>query len=169
MILYYEDEGEIQFDFDCRECAKKVIEEVLKEEACPFEDIQVSLYLVTGEVIRQYNRENREIDKETDVLSFPGLNYDAPGDFAIPKNELQESMDPETDTLLFGEIVISSEKVVEQAESFGHGHKREFCFLVAHSMLHLCGYDHMTEDEAKIMEEKQEHILQNLGITREES
>lgn len=166
MILYFEDEGHISFDFDCQEYAEKVINEVLTEEKCLF-DVEISLFLVTGEQIQQINLDNRGIDKETDVLSFPGLNYEAPGDFQISEEEIQGSMDPETNKLVFGDIVISSEKVLEQAQSYGHSSKREFCFLVAHSMLHLCGYDHMEEDEAKIMESKQEHILTQLGITRD--
>ncbi len=67
---------------------------------------------------------------------------------------------------MLGDIVISRDKVIEQAESYGHSQKREYAFLIAHSMLHLMGYDHMTEEEAKVMERKQTEILEDLGISR---
>lgn len=73
---------------------------------------------------------------------------------------------PDTGELVLGDIMISVDKVREQAESYGHSTKREFAFLVAHSMLHLCGYDHMEPEEAEVMEQKQEELLTGLGITR---
>ena len=75
--------------------------------------------------------------------------------------------DPESGELLLGDIIISADKVKEQAQKYGHSEKREFAFLTAHSMLHLCGYDHMAEEEAKLMEQKQEEVLTVLGITRD--
>ena len=73
---------------------------------------------------------------------------------------------PETGELLLGDIVISAEKVLEQAAEYGHSVKREYAFLIAHSMLHLSGYDHMEPEEAAVMEQKQREILETLGITR---
>ena len=112
------------------------------------------------------NRNFRGIDRPTDVLSFPLLNYDTPSDFSVAEEEEADSFDPESGELMLGDIVLSGDKILEQAEAYGHSVKREFAFLVAHSMLHLCGYDHMTEEEAKEMERRQEEILQSLSITR---
>lgn len=112
------------------------------------------------------NRNFRGIDRPTDVLSFPLLNYDTPSDFSAAEEEEADSFDPESGELMLGDIVLSGDKILEQAEAYGHSVKREFAFLVAHSMLHLCGYDHMTEEEAKEMERRQEEILQSLSITR---
>ena len=77
--------------------------------------------------------------------------------------------DPETGAIMLGDIVINLDRVREQAESYGHSELREFAFLVAHSMLHLCGYDHMTPEEAAVMEEKQDQARRAIGITREAS
>ncbi|MGN1147320.1 MAG: rRNA maturation RNase YbeY, partial [Lachnospiraceae bacterium] len=110
----------------------------------------------------------RQIDRETDVLSFPNVHYEYPADFENLEDHEADYFDPESGELILGDIIISVDKVKEQAASFGHSMKREFAFLVAHSMLHLCGYDHMEADEAEIMEEKQEEVLKALGITRED-
>ena len=101
------------------------------------------------------------------MLSFPNLDFDRPGDFEISEDREADYFDPDTGELILGDIIISVDRVKEQAESYGHSRKREFAFLVAHSMLHLCGYDHMEEGEAKVMEAKQEQVLSSLGITRD--
>jgi probable rRNA maturation factor len=142
-----------------------VIEAVLKSEGCPF-DATVNLLITDNEGIREYNRQYREIDKETDVLSFPNLDFDAPGDFGKVTENKADYFDPDSGELILGDVIVSADKVIEQAENYGHDQKREFAFLVAHSMLHLCGYDHMADDERVVMEEKQEAVLQGLGITR---
>ena len=84
------------------------------------------------------------------------------------EEEEADCFEPESGELLLGDIIISAPKVIEQAEKYGHSIRREFAFLIAHSMLHLCGYDHMEENEARIMEQKQEQVLEKLGITRED-
>ncbi len=167
MTLYVAIESEADFDFDMEEVAKTVAEAALESENCPFESA-VSLTVTDNAGIRDLNREFRGIDRETDVLSFPNLEYETPGDFSVADEAESDCFDPDTGELVLGDIVISTEKVKEQAESYGHSRKREFAFLVAHSMFHLCGYDHMTEEEAKVMEEKQEAVLTKLGITRKE-
>ena len=101
------------------------------------------------------NLEHRGIDRATDVLSFPMLEFDHPGDFSIIDEETADVFDPESGELMLGDIVISVDKVLEQAQEYGHSPKREYAFLIAHSMLHLCGYDHMDDEERKVMEEKQ--------------
>lgn len=154
------------FDFDIKEVTDAVMEQILETEHCPYE-AQVSLLVTDNEGIRQFNRDFREIDRETDVLSFPNLNYESPADFSHVEEETFGCFEPDTGELLLGDIIISADRVREQAESYGHSRKREFAFLVAHSMLHLLGYDHMTDEEAEIMEKKQEEALSALGITRE--
>ena len=166
MTSYVENETEKEFDFDIKEVADSVIEAVLDKEGCPYE-AQINLLLTDNEGIRTYNAQFRQIDRETDVLSFPNVDYEEPSDFEGLEEYEADYFDPESGELLLGDIIISVDKVREQAESYGHSEKREFAFLVAHSMLHLLGYDHMTEDEAKQMEEKQESILRMLGISRE--
>jgi len=123
--------------------------------------------LTDNEGIHEFNREHRGIDRETDVLSFPNVDFETEGDFDIDEEREADYFDPDSGELILGDIIISVDKVMEQAENYGHSTKREFAFLVAHSMLHLCGYDHMEEEEAKVMEAKQEEILTALGITRE--
>lgn len=167
MTSYVENETEVCFDFDIKELADKVMEAVLEAEGCPYE-AQINLLLTDNAGIRTYNAQFRQIDRETDVLSFPNVDYSYPADFDGLKEGEADYFDPESGELVLGDIMISVDKVKEQAESYGHSQKREFAFLVAHSMLHLCGYDHMEPQEAEVMETKQEEILQALGITREE-
>lgn len=166
MTSYVENETEVMFSFDVKDIADKVIEKVLQKEGCPYET-QLNLLLTDNEGIRAYNAQFREIDQATDVLSFPNVAYEAPADFSHVEEQEADCFDPDTEELILGDIIISVEKVKEQAQNYGHSEKREFAFLVAHSMLHLCGYDHMEEEEAKVMEAKQEEVLKDLGITRE--
>lgn len=95
--------------------------------------------------IHEMNLEQRGIDRPTDVLSFPMIEYEEPGDFSVIDEESAEAFNPESGELMLGDIVISKEKVLSQAEEYGHLPKREYAFLIAHSMLHLFGYDHMVE------------------------
>lgn len=166
MQLYLENESGIIFDFDAEDIARNVINKVLEAEKCPF-DIEVNLLITDNESIREYNLSMRNIDKATDVLSFPGLFFEEPSVFYIPKEEEADYTNPENGLIVLGDIIISAEKVLAQAEEYGHSSKREFAFLVAHSMYHLCGYDHMTPQEADVMEKKQEDILHLLQITRD--
>ena len=167
MTFYVENETEALFDFDAEEVAKEVAEEVLRSEGCDRE-VEISLTITNDEGIRELNREFREIDKPTDVLSFPNVSYDEPGDFSVMDGEQEpDLLNPDTGNIVFGDIVVNEDRVRSQAEEYGHSTKREFAFLIAHSMLHLCGYDHMEEDEAAVMEKKQSDVLNTLGITRD--
>lgn len=168
MTFYVEfDEGIAnEFEFDVQEVVKSVAEAVLDAEGCPYESC-VNVLVTDNEGIREFNRQYREIDKETDVLSFPNLSYESPADFGVAEACEADCFDPESGELILGDIILSVDRIYEQAESYGHSRKREFAFLVAHSMLHLCGYDHMEEEEAKEMEAKQEAVLRSLGITRD--
>lgn len=165
MTFIYEDEYGKEWPFSPKELAEAVIEASLDHENCPYE-VQVNLLLTGNTEIHEMNRNFRGIDRPTDVLSFPLLNFDRPSDFSKVLEEEADSFDPESGELMLGDIAVSGDKVLEQAEEYGHSAKREFAFLVAHSMLHLCGYDHMTEDEAEEMERRQEEILSGLSITR---
>ena len=133
---------------------------------CPYE-VQINVVLTDNEGIRELNREFRNIDRETDVLSFPGLEFENPGEFIVGEEQEADCFDPDTKELILGDIMISVDKVYSQAEEYGHSTKREFAFLIAHSMLHLCGYDHMEEQDAELMEQKQKMILDELGIQRD--
>ena len=167
MTFYVENETDTEFPFDVEKLVEQVALQILEDEACPYE-AQVNVLLTDNEGIRGYNREYRKIDRETDVLSFPNREFEKPGDFEIDENEEADYFDPDTGELILGVIIISVDKVKEQAHSYGHSARRELAFLTAHSMLHLCGYDHELPDEAAVMEEKQEKALAELGITRED-
>ena len=166
MTFYVENETDALFPFDVNQVVEQVAEAVLDAEDCPYE-VQINVLLTDNEGIHRFNKEYRGIDKETDVLSFPNLDFESPADFTIEESREADYFDPDSGELILGDIIISVDKVTEQAESYGHSTRREFAFLVAHSMLHLCGYDHMEPEEAAIMERKQELILNGLGITRD--
>jgi probable rRNA maturation factor len=130
--------------------------------------LEASLYLVSGEEIRELNRTHRDRDEETDVLSFPNIDTGEGESLeAVLSAPDADITDPESGRVLFGEIVINTERVRRQAEEYGHSVRREFAFLVTHSLLHLAGYDHMTPEEAAVMEQKQEAVLTSLGIGRD--
>lgn len=164
MRIYLENEGELELGLEYLEIADKVAEAVLDQEECPYES-QIELLLTDNEEIRRINQEFRAIDRPTDVLSFPMVDFEKPAEYDFLEEE-DDCFDPETGELILGNIVISKEKVVSQAEEYGHSLKREYAFLIAHSMLHLLGYDHMEEDERAVMEEKQRKVLEKLGIER---
>ena len=165
MTVTIERESEIPLPFSEQEVAEAVISETLDYEDCPYE-VQVNIILTTNEEIQQINLEQRGVDAPTDVLSFPMIDYAYPSDFTVLEAGGMDSFDPDTGELILGDIVISVDKVIEQAEKYNHGVKREYAFLITHSMLHLFGYDHMDEVERENMELKQDEILKRLNITR---
>ncbi len=154
------------FCFPWEETAEAVVNEVLAEEHCPY-DAEVSLLLIDDEEMHRINLSEREIDRTTDVLSFPAVQYDPPSDFSICEEQYSDNFNPETGKLMLGDILISVPKVRAQAEEYGHSTKREFAFLIAHSMLHLLGYDHMVPEEETVMFAKQEQVLKALHIERD--
>ena len=164
MNLYLETEGTVDLPFDAEETAALVAEAALEYIGCPYE-AEVNLLLTHDEEIREMNREYRNIDRPTDVLSFPMSEYRTPGDFSGFEDR-PDYFDPDSGELLLGDIVISLDRVKAQAEEYGHSTEREFSFLFAHSMLHLLGYDHMEPEEAAVMEKKQSEALKELGINR---
>ncbi len=168
MTFYVEfDEGVADdFPFEAEPLVAQVAEAVLESEGCPYE-VCVNVLVTDNAGIRELNRQYRNTDRETDVLSFPNLDFERAGEFAIAREREADYFDPDSKELVLGDIILSADKIKEQAESYGHSLKREFAFLVAHSMLHLCGYDHMEAAEAAVMESKQEAVLTGLGITRD--
>lgn len=164
MTIEFEKEYDKDLGINYEEIADKVINAALDYEECPYE-AEVSLTLVDNNRIHDINKEFRDIDRPTDVLSFPMVEYDDAGEFAFLEDE-DDCFNPETGELMLGDIIISLDKVEEHAIAYGHSFTREYAFLIAHSMLHLMGYDHMTDDDASIMEAKQRAILDNLNITR---
>ena len=165
MTITVENESGTEFPFDIEGLAEQVINGVLDEEAFPFE-AEVNVLLVTKEEIQAINLRQREIDAVTDVLSFPMAEYDAPADFDALDEEDPSLFDPDTGELLLGDIVLNQDRIESQAREYGHEEKRELAFLVAHSMLHLFGYDHMEDGERLEMEKRQEEILTGKGYRR---
>lgn len=152
-VLFSDEQDKLTLDFDAVQLAEDCAREALIEEEIE-DDAEVSLTFTDNAGIRELNKRYREIDRETDVLSFPMLGEDG---FEV---------NPETDALLLGDIVISLEKAKAQSEEYGHSMKREVAFLMAHSLFHLLGYDHMSPEEEAEMFAKQENVLRRLGITR---
>ncbi|MBO4214010.1 MAG: rRNA maturation RNase YbeY [Lachnospiraceae bacterium] len=164
MTLDLVNETDIEFDFSYEEIAKKVIDATLEHENFPY-DVSVSLTLTDEDSIREINRVNRDIDRVTDVLSFPFLDFPTRGDYGFLDDD-DTAFDPDTGEVILGDIVICLKRVIEQAEEYGHSKLREYAFLICHSMLHLLSYDHMTKEEEAEMFGKQREILDNLGIVR---
>lgn len=166
MTFYVENETDVCFDFDEEELVAKVAKETLLQSKCPYE-VEVNVLITDSEGIQSYNRQFREIDKETDVLSFPAVDYEKPGDFSIVETHELDYINPDSGELFLGDIMLCTERIFSQAQEYGHSVLREFAFLIAHSMLHLLGYDHMSKEEETQMFGLQEKILEELGITRE--
>lgn len=168
MSFYLEETCKIPFDFAYAKLAESVVDFCLEHEHFPYE-AEVNLTLTDNEEIHQINLEYRQIDRPTDVLSFPMLSYEKAGDFSFLDEESDDDFNPDTGEVILGDIIISVDKVLEQAQSYGHSPKREFAFLIVHSMLHLFGYDHIQPEDAAIMEPKQKQILEEMHISREET
>lgn len=139
---------------------KRVVEQCFKEEKLENSKLYISITLTTPEHIHEINKQYRNVDKETDVLSFP----------MFEKNELDEKIennDFEYEDVL-GDIVISIQKVKEQAEEYGHSFERELSYMIVHGFYHLMGYDHIKEEDKIVMRPKEENILNKLGIRRDD-
>lgn len=165
MTINIEYEAEKKLDLSYETIIREIVEESLEYEDCPYE-AEVNVVLTDNHEIQEVNREYREIDAATDVLSFPMIEFECSSDFSLVEDDEEDYFNPETGELMLGDIMISVDKVEEQAEKYGHSQARELAFLVAHSMLHLCGYDHMEEEERLVMEKKQNEILERRGYTR---
>ena len=154
--IIYED---VEPNEEYEKTIKKVLEECYKTENLTNSKLIITITLTTPEKIRQINNEYRQIDKATDVLSFP----------MFKKSELDEKIKKQEflheDVL--GDIIISVQKVEEQAKEYGHSFERELSYMVVHGFYHLMGYDHIEEKDKIIMRPKEENVLSKLGITRE--
>ena len=154
---------EIVYDgIDEKEEYKNVIEKVLsqcfKEEKLEDSKLCVTVTLTTPKTIQEINKQYRNIDRATDVLSFPMFEKDEL-DKKIQENDFENED-------ILGDIVVSVEKVKEQAIEYGHSFERELSYMIVHGFYHLMGYDHIEEDDKKIMREKEENILGKLSISR---
>lgn len=136
---------------------KEVVSRVLEEEKV-LPEVDVYITLTNNEEIHKINKEYRDVDRSTDVLSFPMYERD---EIAGLKNDTNDEIEK-----ILGDIIVSIEKVREQAEEYGHSFERELAYLVTHGMLHLLGYDHMIEEEKAVMRKREEEILETLNITR---
>lgn len=164
MTLHIEYEATRELSFDYESLIQKVADSAIDYAECPYE-AEINVVLTDNDQIQEINREYRKMDKPTDVLSFPMINYEEPGDFSVVSED-DTLFHPETGELLLGDIMISVDKVYSQADEYGHSVERELGFLVAHSMLHLFGYDHMEEEERIIMEQKQKEIMNIVELHR---
>lgn len=166
MSVQIEYETGTELDIDWKDIIQRTVEASLEFENCPYETM-VSVILTDNEEIRRINQDYRGIDQPTDVLSFPMIEYQVPGDFSIVEEMAPEDcFDPDSGELILGDIILSVDKIIEQAGLYGHSKERELGFLTAHSMLHLFGYDHMLDAERLLMEEKQRAIMQITGLRR---
>ena len=166
-MLYTDNrQNKIEVNEELINIINEVCEKALKAEEVNI-PYQISLLFVDNEEIRDINRETRGIDKATDVLSFPMLDY--------PKDKVFKEVYKETkfneiyldgEELVLGDMVLSLERAKEQSIEYNHSFNREVCYLVVHSILHLLGYDHMEDEEKKRMRKREEEILGNLNITR---
>ena len=166
-MLYTDNrQNKIEVNEELVNIINEVCEKALRAEEVNI-PYQISLLFVDNEEIRDINRETRGIDKATDVLSFPMLNY--------PKDKVFKEVYKDTkfneiyldgDELVLGDMVLSLERAKEQSIEYNHSFNREVCYLVVHSILHLLGYDHMEDEEKKRMRKREEEILGNLNITR---
>lgn len=174
MTIYYDNQTDYEFDFDYKKVANDVITKTLLHEQFKY-DVEVSITFVNEESIRMINKEYRDIDNSTDVLSFPMIEYDS--DYSRISERKEEMYDflidiidiknPDTDEIILGDIVLCVPVIINQAKEYNHSILREYAFLIVHSMLHLLGFDHIEEDERIIMENKQNQILESLSITRD--
>ena len=164
-MIYIDNKYKKPIGIDYDKIAYNVIHEVENFVKCPY-DCEVNLLITDNDDVQKLNNETRNINSPTDVLSFPSLDYDKPADFSDVEND-DFNFNPESGELVLGDIVISYDKVIEQSKEYNHSETREFAFLIAHSMLHLFGYDHINDEERKSMEIDQESILNNLNYRRD--
>lgn len=160
MIIIENEQDKVEIHQDITELIKKTIDICMKSEKLD-KDYEISVTIVDDEEIRSINKEHRNIDRSTDVLSFPMVDFI---NGQLISDEGDYNM--ELDELMLGDIIISAETAERQAVEYGHSFEREIAFLTAHSCLHLLGYDHMEENEEKVMINKQENVLKEMGLTR---
>ncbi|WP_461612673.1 rRNA maturation RNase YbeY [Clostridium sp. Marseille-QA1073] len=166
MIFLDNRQDKIEMAEELENKIKDIIEYTLKEEGVniPFE---ISIIFIDNEEIRKINKEQRDIDKATDVLSFPMLDYEDGKVFKEMYLDYEfDFCDLNEGNLVLGDMALSLEKAAEQAEEYGHSFIREVMYLVVHSILHLLGYDHMEENDKVLMRKREEEILNKFNINR---
>lgn len=139
---------------------KRVVEQCFKEENMEDSKLYISITLTTPDNIHKINKKYRNVDRATDVLSFPMFEKEE-----IDNKIAQKDFEHED---VLGDIVISIEQVEKQAKEYGHSFEREFAYMLVHGFYHLMGYDHIKEEDKVIMRPKEEKVLEKLGIRREE-
>ena len=149
---------DIQEKKEYEEIIKKVVEECFKTENLTDSKLYINIILTTPENIKEYNKKYRNIDRETDVLSFPMFEKEELNDMI--RNKKFDNID------ILGDMIISIPKVEEQAIEYGHSFERELAYMVVHSFYHLMGFDHIEEEDKLAMRVKEENILNKLKITR---
>lgn len=157
MEVFIDNRSTFPLSEDLSAIINKSAEAVLTEEKFR-NDVEISVSIVNNEEIKEINKDFRGIDRETDVLSFPLIDFNCDVNDLVP--------DPCECNILLGDIIISWDKVISQSQEYSHSIERELGFLVVHSMLHLLGYDHENAEEEHEMFSLQENILQNMGLTR---
>ncbi|MDE6435088.1 MAG: rRNA maturation RNase YbeY [Lachnospiraceae bacterium] len=166
MTILLENEADIDCELDYKGIAKQVVDASLDYVKCPYE-CQINILLTDNAGIQMTNHHMRGMDAPTDVLSFPTIPFRSEADFSIVEEDVTAYFDADSGELLLGDIMISLERMISQAKEYNHSIKREYAFLLAHSMLHLSGFDHMEKEEQIHMEQMQEAILQSIGYTRD--
>ncbi len=158
-----EQQAEIQYEGleenkEYEDIINKVVKECFEHEGINKLKLYISITLTVPDFIRKANKKYRNIDKETDVLSFP----------MFQKEEIEQLKENnyEVEDVL-GDLIISIPRVKEQAEEYGHSFERELAYMVVHGFYHLMGYDHIEESDKKVMRKKEDEILNKLGITRD--
>lgn len=167
MIYIDNRQDKLKIDKNILDSVSCIIEYALEEEEVNI-DTEVSVIFIDNDEIKKINKEQRNIDNVTDVLSFPMLEYPRGKVYKeVYKDNNFAVADLNEGKLVLGDIVLSLEKAKEQSEEYGHSLLREVCYLTIHSVLHLLGYDHMEEEEKSIMRKREEEILERFNITRE--
>lgn len=161
MVLIEDMQSKVELSEKIRKLIEDVVEQSLRVENFTL-PVEVSILIADNEGIKKINREHRNIDRETDVLAFPMLDFGDNHEF----ESYDADYDLDCDQLVLGDIVVSLEKAVEQSVEYQHSLEREISFLTAHAMFHLLGYDHETGENEKAMREKEEAVLEGLGLKR---
>lgn len=166
MSIFFENELETDIPERYKEIVAEIIDASLEYLNCPYE-CEVNVIFTNHAGIQAINKEYRDIDAPTDVLSFPMIAYETPGEFEFCEASPLDYFNQDTGELVLGDIILNVDRIAEQAEEYGHTRRREVAFLTAHSMLHLAGYDHIDDLERQNMEKLQEEILTTKGYTRD--
>jgi len=160
MNIYIENETDTAFAMDSAETVISAAVNCVAEDKNIPDDMEVNVLITDLDGIHQINNDTRGIDSPTDVLSFPYFEFEEPGIFA-------EEPDTEDEAeIILGDIVLCADKIVSQAQEYGHSQERELAFLTVHSMLHLLGYDHIEEEDGVVMRSEEKRIMEKLGISR---